>query len=51
MPLRRGMYPMRVEFEHASKTSDLDLVVFQCKDGEPDWGENELFKLSSRDRK
>jgi predicted alpha/beta superfamily hydrolase len=48
VPLRRGTYPVRVEFQHASKTSDFGLIVFQCKDGEPEWWKNELFKLFGR---
>jgi len=39
---------VRVEFERAPDTGDVDIVVFQCKDGEPEWWKNELFKVSGR---
>jgi len=48
VPLRRGVYRVRLEFQRATKTSDVDLRVFQCKDGEPECWKNELFKVSSR---
>jgi len=50
VPLRRGVYPLRVEFRPAAKTPDLDVVVFQCKDGEPEWWKNQLILLSSKSR-
>jgi predicted alpha/beta superfamily hydrolase len=48
LPLQRGVYRMRVEFQRAANTGDLDIFVFQCKDDQPEWWKNELFKLSSR---
>jgi predicted alpha/beta superfamily hydrolase len=47
-PLQRGVYRVRLEFERTGKTSDVDMVVFQCKGGDPEWWKNELFKVSSR---
>jgi len=44
------VYPLRVEFRPAAKTPDLDVVVFQCKDGEPEWWKNQLILLSSKSR-
>ena len=48
VPLRRGAYQVRLEYQHATKASDVNLLVFQCKDGEPECWKNELFKLSTR---
>lgn len=47
-PLQRGVYRVRLEFQRTAETSDLEMTVFQCKDGEPEWWKNELFKVSSR---
>jgi hypothetical protein len=46
-PLQRGVYPLRVDFLHATKGSQLQFAVFQVKDGEPEWWKNELVKLAS----
>jgi predicted alpha/beta superfamily hydrolase len=46
--LQRGVYPTRLEFQRAANTEDVSIVVFQCKDGEPEWWKNELFKVSIR---
>jgi predicted alpha/beta superfamily hydrolase len=48
VPLQRGVYPIRLEFQRAANTEDVSIIVFQCKDGEPEWWKNELFKVSSR---
>ena len=48
VPLQRGVYRVRLDFQRATKDSDVDMLIFQCKDGEPEWWKNELFKLSSR---
>jgi hypothetical protein len=45
---RRGVYRVRLEFQRAAKASDVDLFVFQCKNGEPEWWKNELLKVPSR---
>lgn len=47
-PLQRGVYHVRLEFQRTAKVSDVDMVVFQCKGGDPEWWKNELFKVSSR---
>jgi hypothetical protein len=39
---------MRVEFQRAANTGDIDIAVFQCKDDQPEWWKNRLFNLSSR---
>jgi predicted alpha/beta superfamily hydrolase len=46
--LQRGVYPTRLQFQRAANTEDVSMIVFQCKDGEPEWWRNELFKVSSR---
>jgi predicted alpha/beta superfamily hydrolase len=48
VPLQRGVYRVRLEFQRAANTPDVSMVVFQCKDDEPEWWKNELFKVSSR---
>jgi len=48
VPLQRGVYHVRLEFQRAAKDTDVDMVVFQCKDGEPEWPKNRLFTVSSR---
>jgi predicted alpha/beta superfamily hydrolase len=48
VPLRRGVYRVHLEFQRAANTEDIGMIVFQCKDGEPEWWKNELFKVSSR---
>jgi predicted alpha/beta superfamily hydrolase len=47
-PLQRGVYRVRLEFQRAANTDDVGMTVFQCKEGEPEWWKNELFKVSSR---
>jgi hypothetical protein len=47
-PLHRGVYRLRLEFQRTAETSDVDMFVFQCKDGDPEWWKNQLFKVSSR---
>lgn len=49
VPLQRGTYPLRVDFLHAAKTSGLDVVVFQAREGEPAWWKNKLLELKSGD--
>jgi hypothetical protein len=46
-PLQHGIYPVRVDFLHATKGSQLQFFVFQVKDGEPEWWKNQLVKLAS----
>jgi predicted alpha/beta superfamily hydrolase len=46
--LQRGVYPIRLAFQRAANTEYVSMIVFQCKDGEPEWWKNELFKMSSR---
>ena len=48
VPLQRGVYPLRMEFQRAKQGSDAELAVFQCHDGKPECWKNELFKVSSR---
>jgi predicted alpha/beta superfamily hydrolase len=48
LPLQLGVYRMRVEFQRAANTGDIDIAVFQCKDDQPEWWKNRLFNLSSR---
>jgi len=43
VPLRRGSYHARLEFQHPSKTSGVGLSVFQNKNGETEWWKNEIF--------
>jgi predicted alpha/beta superfamily hydrolase len=46
-PLKRGIYSIRIDFLHATKGSQLEFVVFQVKDGEPEWWKNEMVKFKS----
>jgi len=46
VPLQRGRYHARLVFRHASRTSDVRLTVFQCRDDEPRWWKNVLFHVS-----
>jgi predicted alpha/beta superfamily hydrolase len=46
-PLQRGIYSVRIDFLHATKGSQLEFVVYQVKDGEPEWWKNELVKFAS----
>jgi predicted alpha/beta superfamily hydrolase len=48
VPLQRGVYPLRVDFLCTTKTSQLDFIIFRVKDGEAEWWNNELLKLTSR---
>jgi predicted alpha/beta superfamily hydrolase len=48
VPLQRGVYRVRLELQRAPNSGDVSMSVFQCKDGEPEWWKNELFKVSSR---
>jgi len=48
VPLQRGVYRVRLEFQRAGDAADVDMVVFQCKDGEPELPENRLYTVSSR---
>lgn len=50
VPLQRGIYPLRVDFLHAAKTSGLNFTVFQAKDGEPAWVKNKLVEMKSGGR-
>lgn len=47
-PLRRGVYRVRLEFQRTAETSDVEMFVFQCKEGEPEWWKNERYKVSGR---
>ncbi|HEY2394594.1 MAG TPA: alpha/beta hydrolase-fold protein [Rudaea sp.] len=46
-PLQHGVYPVRIDFLHATKGSQLQFIVFQVKDGEPEWWKNEIVKFTS----
>jgi predicted alpha/beta superfamily hydrolase len=46
--LQRGVYPIGLQFQRAVNTEDVSMIVFQCKDGEPEWWKNTLFEVSSR---
>lgn len=46
-PLQHGIYPVRVDFLHATKGSQLQFIVCQVKDGEAEWLKNEIVKFTS----
>jgi predicted alpha/beta superfamily hydrolase len=48
MPLQRGVYRMRLEFQRAVPGAEVSLVIFPCKDDEPEWWNHRLFTVSSR---
>ena len=50
VPLQRGVYPLRVDFLHLAKTSGLDFIVFQARNGEPEWWKNKLVEIKSERR-
>jgi len=46
VPLQRGVYRVRLEYRHPSKTARVEFGVFQNRDGEDRWWKNELAKFS-----
>ena len=46
VPLLRGTYRTRLDFEHPSKDSAIRFRVYRCKDGDAEWWKNELYRLS-----
>ena len=47
VPLRRGVYPLRVDFLRAAKGTGVEVAVFQVKDAQPEWWKNKLFEVKS----
>ena len=45
VPLRAGTYSVRVEFQHAAKASDVNLLVFPYGSGDSEWWKSELLRL------
>jgi len=46
VPLRSGVYHARLEFRHPAKSANVELSVFQNRDGEDRWWKNGLFRIA-----
>lgn len=51
VPLRKGLYPIRVEFQRASKSTDVGFIVLPWNDDAPKGWNNALFKFGSTAKK
>jgi len=51
VPLRKGIYPMRLEFQRASKSTEVNFLVFPWNDDAPKELKDALFRLEGTAKK